>query len=683
MARTALSIEDFDPLGAFKNALVPNKPWDSIIDFACHPSFCGQRLYPRQKTLLKLIYLETESMTSYDVAVIDEWRKGFMQKDQPEGVQEDIWERVAYLKEKGYTHFPHVQAVMGRRASKGKIGGILGAERMSHFLSLDNWQEFYGVSPGKDGYLTVVATNSIQAKKFQFADILDTVRDCEYLKPYIQTAKDHHIVVATPADMRRYARMKQDGVPMQSSPGTIHAVAMSSNSASGRGATGFANFFDEFAHMISGSGSKISSEEVYEAYQPSLDQFGKDSLTYVPSSPFTQVGKFYSLYKEGSVLVPEYKEKIGQLIVSEKSAQDLGLSDDDIEEGLEQSMANPEMLVVQLPSWALYKDYERSHAMGGPKFRRPIQEYNDRMKILEKSNPQKFSVERRAQFASVIDAYLDPKKVDAMYEPFWDGRTLGPQSYGRMDRKYHIHVDPSRTNANFALTVAHTEEAPPDENGDRWPHVIIDYMKVWKPKDFPDHTIDYVQVQREIGQIVERFPSTVELTFDQWNSAGMIDALKRKFPRVRVRVENFSGQANMDRMERLKSALNLGWIHAYHDDFYDGEEGSLLELEMKFLQRKGNRVDKQEFGPVTTKDLFDTVSEVTNRLLSDALERWYRKLLGGPPVVGSTDVAGIRSGRVMEMSGIGPSTARERLSSGGGGPSFGGSSIDRLRGRRL
>ena len=676
---------DFDPMAAFRDALKPNKPWESIVDFACHRSFCGQKLYPRQKTLLKLIYLETEHMTAYDIDVIEEWRRGFENRDAPEGVQPDIWERIDYLKSRGYTHFPHVEAIIGRRGSKGKIGGVLGTERLAYMRALDDWQGHFGISPGKSGYLTVVATNSIQAKKFQFADIRETVGSCTYLQPWIQTLKDHQISIRTPSDERRIARMKADKVPIQSGPASIHAVAMSSNSSSGRGATGFANFYDEFAHMISGTGSKVSSEEVYEAYQPSLDQFGKDSMTYIPSSPFSQVGKFYSLYKQGTVLLDTYDPDTRTRKVEMKTQEELGISDDEIEEGRVDTSSNPEMLVVQLPSWGLYEDWDKSASMGGPRFLRPIQEYNERMMRLEQANPQKFSVERRAQFASVIDAYLDPKKVDQIFEPFWGGRKLEMQDKGKLNHQYRIHIDPSLTNANFALCIGHLEDAPPDEHGEVWPHVIIDYLKVWKPKDFPDHTIDYVQVKNEISEILRRFPSTTHFSADQWNSAGLLAELRQEFgQKMRIKQETFSSASNMQRMERLKSAINLGWVHAPLDDLYDGDEGSLLELEMKFLQRKGNRVDKQDFGPVTTKDLFDAFNVVVDQLLKDSLERWHNKFLTNDPVFGSTRADKLRSGddvdRVKQM--MSPINTRERLSAlSRGAPSMAGSGIDRLRGR--
>jgi hypothetical protein len=227
----------------FRQSLVNEPSWDSIIDFATHPSFCGKKLYPRQMTLLKLIYLETHNFTAFDIDVIEEWRNGFSFAKTPVGVQADIWERIDYLKSRGYHHFPHVQAVMGRRASKGMIGGILGAERLAYMLSLDDPQAHFGLDVSAL-YMNVVATNIIQAKAFQFADIRQTVETCPFFEPYISTSKEYGLTLRTNADKRRIAEYEHRGLPIDHEIASLRCLAMSSTASSGRGATSFCVFFD-------------------------------------------------------------------------------------------------------------------------------------------------------------------------------------------------------------------------------------------------------------------------------------------------------------------------------------------------------------------------------------------------------------------------------------------------------
>lgn len=646
----------FDPISTFRDGIRRAKPWDSIIDFATHKSYCGKKLYPRQRTLLKLIKLETENFSDYDYAVIQEWMDNFT-GHRPEGVPPDVLDRIDHLKARGYQHFPHVELVLGRRGSKGITGGVLGAERLAFMHSLGDWQSHYDMDPGSDGYLTVVATNMTQAMRFQFNDIRRTVEKCGYLQPHISTSKEGFLSLRTAADRARIAEMRLAKIPIEREIATLRAIAMSSNSASGRGGASFAMYFDEFAHMIQGTGGKQSSEEVYAAYMPSLDSFHEDAFAFVPSSPYTMVGQFYDLYLQGTALMPVYEQRTGLREVREVSAAELGL-DDDPEEALSKYSANPEMLVVQLPSWALYKDWEISHTMDvqnrplrlgsrkGPTFKGAIQlppEQSDRMRLLEQANPEKFKVERRGQFASVIDAYLDPQKVDAMFAPPGFREVLTAQDFGRFDRVYVAHADPGRTNANFAFAIAHTEPAPPDAHGEVWPHVVFDFLQVWKPSDYEDHTIDYVQVGEDLHDVLRRFRSTEKLSFDQWNSAGFIAQLRQAYsPGIRIVEEPFSEKVNVKRAEMFKSAVNLGWVHVYRDNFYSGNEGSLLEMELKFLTEKNGKVVKQDFGPVTTKDLADCVMTVTTTLLQDNLDRWASRMLG-QLAFGSSNVAKLRS----------------------------------------
>lgn len=644
-----------------------------------HPSFCGRRLYPRQQTLYRLIFLETEHMTSYDLEVIEEWRQGFLRRRDIFGVQPDIWERVDYLKKHGYRRFPHIQFVLGRRGSKGLIGGGLGCEQLAYFYSLDDWQAYYDTDRDQNGVLSVVATNQSQAQRFQFADIRRTVERCKYLQRHIATSKDHFFSIRTPADIRHIAELKADGVNIEHEIASLTAIALSSSSSAGRGGVGFANYYDEMAHMILGTGSVKSGDEIYSAWQPSLDQFAKDGLTVVPSSPFTKIGVFYKLYQDGRVLMPNYK---GEMV--EETEHSLRL---DAEEEIEDLTADPEMLILQLPSWGLYEDWERGKELIGKVIKRPITYSPDgdapenvRMKRLEIKNPQKFRVERRGQFAEVEGAYLDPISIEAMFRPPGWRPPLEPQHRGYLTHAYRIHADPSRTNANFGFAIGHTEIAPCDRCGAipehamryhqckaclgrreatpgmHWPHVMIDLLHVWKPGEFePDEEgrrqINYIQVMDDICGFLDRFPSTSRITFDQYDSALGIAQLRKKYsPRITVGEMLFTEKDNQRRMERFKSALNLGWLHAYKDNFYVEDGGSLLEAEMKFLAERNGKVVKQDIGPVTTKDLFDAVAVVSTELLKDTLDRYHGSDLARPSF-GSSDAAGLKSGRELIRTG--------------------------------
>lgn len=889
----------FNPAQMLRQSLIKDRPWESIVDFATHESFCNQTLYPRQATLLKLIYLETEQMTAYDIDVIEDWRVGFTRHRDVYGVQPDIWERIEYLKHRGYRRFPHVQAVLGRRASKGFIGAILAAEQIAYLITLDNPQAHFSIRDSKDCFLNVGATSQTQAQRHQFADIRDVVEGCAWLQPYIAETKDHQMRLRTPADLRRIATMKSQGVDIEHTIASLWVVALSASSVSGRGATSYANFFDEFAFHVQGTDSTKSSENIYEDWQPSLGQFKKDALTYVPSSPFclqpstpvltedlrwvpvgslnvgdkligfdedlpggkgkgrtwqpaevtetsiiwaprykitmesgkelvstsehmwlarrsqydyewfktsklkpgdkikslgvdpwgsddtreggylagffdgegyvagrlnkfytlgysqnngvvndyvkelllkkgfsytdhtegeklakvringgqaeimrflgqirperllpkfhaafygsriygsanpavdivasveyldegevvalgtstntlvadgllshnTKTGKFFELYQHGKVLMSNYQDEsgMGEEAKAALAAIRNRADADEVEMG-----AEPGMLIFQGASWDLYRDWER-----GPELVRvlfdaaPEDDLRSEEQLRRKiRNPEKFKVEREGQFAEVLGQYLDPDKVDAMFDnvPWREvGLCIACDEYGqtpegaacqhpakrtpfgRFDMTYRIHADPSKNGANFALAVAHTELAPEDAYGERWPHVILDRLHVWKASDFPvnpetgKREIDYLQVERELDELLYTFPSTTKFSTDQFNSVGLLQRLRKKYgPNIRVVEDTATEKGNWERAEKFKSALTLGWVHAFSDEL--GERGgSLLEQECKFLSERNGKVIKQDSGPVTTKDLYDAVSTVVTDLLHEDLERW-------------------------------------------------------------
>jgi len=176
-----------------------------IITFAEHPSFLGRKLYPRQQTLLKLINLETDNMTDYDLEVIDGWTKNFDKTGISIGISPDIWDRIDYLKSNGYSHFREVINITGRRGGKGHIGGIQGAYLNWKMIMLDDPQYHYGIDRSKDLYMFCVATNIQQAKQFQFADLSNTIIDAPCFQPYIAEAKEYFVALRTPADVRRIA----------------------------------------------------------------------------------------------------------------------------------------------------------------------------------------------------------------------------------------------------------------------------------------------------------------------------------------------------------------------------------------------------------------------------------------------------------------------------------------------
>ena len=583
-----------------KKSLKETPEIPDIVTFAEHPDFLGRRLYPRQKTLLRLICLETEHMTDYDYEVIDQWTKNFDRNGVSIGVSPDVLERVDYLKANGYKHFREVINITGRRGGKGHIGGIIGAYINWGLIMLDDPQWHYGIDKSKDMYMFCVATNIQQAKQFQFADLANTIIDAPCFQPYIADSKEHFLALRTPADIRRIAAFEARGLRPSRLIASVRNMAVTSNSKASRGAAAFGVMFDEFAHMLVGTGGARTSEEVYNAITPALDQFGKDGFIYVPTSPFTKVGKAYNLYESA------------------------------LERSEENTPAYPDMMMAQLPSWGPYEDWDDPRATGGFNFRAAPQTYDEAMQRLEKREPDAFKVERLSQWAEVTNAYLNPKMVERMFEPFQDAsgewRELEPQYEGRFSIVYHGHCDPSKSGANTAAMICHVEKIPDPEDGEEWYHIIVDWMKVWNPEDYEDNQLDYEQIEEELVDILCQFRTTKVFSFDQYGAFVTLPRLKKRLKQVNpphkviVREEKFTKESNMRRAEKFKSAIGMNWVHSYRDNY--GPDGtSLLEQELKFLQEINGRVTKQKFGPIRTEDLSDCLMVCVESLLEDNFVR--------------------------------------------------------------
>ena len=580
-----------------KNSLRGVKEIPDIVTFAEHASFLnGSKLFPRQKTLLRLMMLETENMTEYDYAVVEEWTKGLDLNGDRIGVSPDIMERIAYLKANGYKHFREIVNITGRRGGKGHIGGILGAYKNWQLLMLDDPQYHYNIDKSKDLYLFCVATNIEQAKKYQFADLANTILNGPCFQPYIADAKEHFLALRTPADVRRIAAFEARDLMPSRLIASVRNMAVTSNSKASRGAAAFAVMFDEFAHMLAGTGGSRTSEEVYNAITPALDQMGKDGLIYVPTSPFTKIGKAYNLYESAME-----KDENG-------------------------NPSYPNMMMAQLPSWGPYEDWDDPVITQGYTFRNSPQKYDEQMISLEKREPDVFRVERLSQWAEVTNAYLNPKMVERMFEPYVDAEgelvELEEQEEGRFSIIYHGHCDPSKSNNNTAAMIGHVEKIPDQEDGEEWYHVVIDWMKVWDPENYPDNQIDYEEIEEDLVDILCKFKTTKVFSFDQYGAFVTLPRLKKRLLQVRpphkvkIREDKFTKESNMRRAERFKSAIGMNWVHSYRDIF--GPNGSsLLEQELKFLQETNGKVDKQKFGPIRTSDLSDCLMVIVDQLLED------------------------------------------------------------------
>jgi hypothetical protein len=600
-------LQNFDVFGNFEQAF--QKTDVSIVEFAESDEFCGKPLYPRQRVLLKLIWLE--EMDGYEEDVLSEWIRG----DDPDvQICSKIRERRDRLRDEGYKHFREIMLIGGRRSSKGHVTGLSIAKKAYDTILLGNPQQHFGIDHDKQIYFTIIASALDQAKQYQFADAVGSILACRALEPYVDRVLEEVFSLYTPHDLEKVKRFAKGKAKIERNFASILGKPRAANASSIRGEATIVAVFDEMAFMLEGVNSKSSAEKMYKAVTPALDQFKKDAMIFQNSSPWTEVGQFYENYRK---FMPLGKD---------------GTLDPD-------NVIDYRSLAFRFPSWELYKDWERDKRWKTALVLPP--EQSDEMRLEEEKDPETFRVERRSHFAKVTDSFLNADKVDEMFEP-WEGKVLltkfNRSGFGP-EVKFKGHADPSTTTANFGLAIAHREYGK-DRDGNDVPHVIFDYIHAWIPSHYEDNTINYLEVEDDIVSLITAFRPD-EFSFDQFNSRLLIDSIRQKVQAKRVvgtRVVEKTATAtqNYNKAHMFKTALNLNLVHAPADS--PGSE--ILRNEMKFLQESAGRVDKQKTGPVTTKDVFDCAAECVYYLLNDYLSQDISELapaiglgVGGPPSI--------------------------------------------------
>jgi hypothetical protein len=581
-------------------------------------------LYPRQATILKIIFLRDDLFTDYDHAVIAEWIDEFDAKTNPEGIQPDVYDRIRILKAEGRRFFREVLLAIGRRGGKGYISALAMAYILWMYMAKGDPQDFYGIDRDKKLTLLVFAGKRDQAKENLWRDVYNVITGGPCFAPYINNATAENLTIYAPHDFVRIKELENRGITPAIDMATFQVLPRESTGMAGRGPASFILSFDEMAHVVKAV-AKADAGDVYNAATPSLDQFRQDGFIIAPSSTWQMLGKFYELWE----LSLEVDEETGEPMY-------------------------PEKLMIELSSWGPYMDWEDAHRlpvfpadftgdMGEyaevkhPNFKQlrgPVQAYDAQMRREERANPDTFKVERLSRWATALDAYLNERKVDAIFDP-WLGR---PEQYGRAElhmqskgllvTTYKAHGDPAEVNCRFGFAVAHEEIVwTKDEKNRDVPvaHAVFDLIHHWDPADFPDHTIDYDEVLDWIwDNVITKFHPE-ELTFDQFNNVATIQRLQKRVrasrlpKRVSVEEKTATAQLNWTRFEQFKAAINMGLVHAPEYDF--------AAQELKFLTKPDgtNRVDHPTSGPVQTKDIADCMVECVHVLLGEQMNNFLNK----------------------------------------------------------
>lgn len=541
----------------------------------------GILLYPAQALVLKLITLSYGLLTEWDLRVLARWSGGYgVVNDElgahysgTEGIVPDWRERIAWCRQAGRWTFREVCLVLGRRASKSLLCAVVTTWQLWQLLRLPDPHAHFGLPAGKRIAFLTFSTNRGNAQRDQFGDVVGLLRNAPAFSPFIAKISDTTVQLYTQAQLRHGARQRGE-------PGLIELSAVSTTRTAARGPAVLGLMLDEFAHL-DGAGSTSDAADIAQSATPAQGQFRNEAIVMMASSPWTMNGGFYKAHLWSCAL-----------------------------DSVTGKARSPDTLTLQLPSFAMYEDWQIAHEIpqwpGGPNFQpitRPILAESDPALVaLRMNDPRTYAVEILAQWASSSEAYFDEIAIQrAFVGP--DGEAITAVTCPTPGVDYVLHVDPSEVGANTALIVAHAETI------DGEVHVFVDVVDVWKPADFGGE-IDYDVVTKEIARRIEVF-RPMAATIDQFSGrvlAQQINKLMRPisaFPSLELAVgamRQVSANATEKaaRYETLKLLLAQGRIHIpFHP---------LLRDELRALERRGDRFGHPTTGPTRTDDMVDALT---------------------------------------------------------------------------
>lgn len=228
------------------------------------------------------------------------------------------------------------------------------------------WRSEYRkcLRPGERFYIVSVA-NTIDQARLALQGVKDLINASPILKPLIS---------------------RETSDTLELTNGAIFK-ALPTSSRSGRGMSCPLVIFDELSHAVDTEGGNASGSSLYQALSPSVAQFGHLGKILMLSSPWTQAGIFWELFKQANS---------GQF---------------------------EHMQVVNLPTWTV-----------NPTISREWLEW-------EKSrDPELFAVEYGANFSQSLAAFIDPTLVDAATNHERGPLPPLPNFQGR----YYLSLDPAR-----------------------------------------------------------------------------------------------------------------------------------------------------------------------------------------------------------------------------------------------
>ena len=293
----------------------------SISEFCESSDYCDKPLFPKQRLLLKLWFLE--ELDNWEEDILTSWIRG------NDGVEicPMVRERIDIMREEKREHFGEIILNGGRRGAKGYLTGAAVAKKIWQTQQLPDPGKFYGIDPDKEILFSVVANKLEQARDMQFNDIASWASRCKPLQGHIPQILTESFSIHTAADLEYVRELEAKGIQVSSNFSKLVCRPLPARSSTLRGSTSMVVVFDEFAHMLGTEGA-ASGANCFAAAVPALRQFGRAGMMFLNSSPYTEIGQFFEEYEKSMMLDGSRP-------------------------------AYPEMFFIKFASWDLFSDWDK------------------------------------------------------------------------------------------------------------------------------------------------------------------------------------------------------------------------------------------------------------------------------------------------------------------------------------
>lgn len=584
----------------------------NIIQFIEDPSIgLGLKLWPVQRIILKAHYGIPLDDTEKTVRVTD-WRR-----------ENETWFTEAgylrYLYDEGRSNIREVEEgierremvlSLGRRSGKTTISAAVVAYETYRLISKGNPQDFYGVPPGNQLYLTSLATGKDQASLL-FNEVSDHFRRCSFFKPYTANNTMSYARFQTPWDIESFGSYADD----KNAPATINVSFQPCSAKSTRGRGNVVIVLDEVAHFL--DVGQTSAEEVYTAIKPSMMNFvpkgappgtKSDGRMILISSPLGKQGLFYRLFQMGFGSGP----------------------------------ASKNLLCIQAPTWEVNPDI----SVGD-------------LEIAFHMDVRAFEAEYGGEFTDRTRGWISPDEVrldlSACIDP-----DLRPLSQAPARRPHFVGIDIGLVNDGSAVAIGHLDE---DEN------IVVDFVDQIKAGEgaFENHErLDFDDVADWIYRLSKKFYMT-EGIFDQWSGIPFEQALAKRGLK-QLKSTHFTEQLRSDHAKNFKDMLNSHRLRLYNWPLAERPDGSPEEY-CEYIKELLSLQETVKSKYVTIVEAPNEAGKHDD--LSDALIRmvWCasQKLTAPKKILGTRGDSGFSRGGRIPMSPFGSysaATMRRRFQSG-------------------